>query len=171
MSEQDSSSRLSEADTVSYQFEDDVRATPAKHKRAGDSAQMSAETDPQMRDVLGTLQELVEKLAPSAVPAAANTPREPASAAAESAQYPEVMPSWGYQYPVKKRRLKDPEQFCGGAQELEHFISHLEQNFELSPELFKTELSKTVYAAENIGSWSKHANPRYHSNLEISPVT
>ena len=66
---------------------------------------------------------------------------------------------------AKKRKMKDPEAFCGGPDELAAFLNHLEQNFELYPDFFPDERSKVAYACDLMSTWSRHPDPaKRHTN-------
>src|SRR5215204_265660 len=68
-------------------------------------------------------------------------------------------------------KMVDPDRYCGGANELDNFISHLQQNFESHTSLFpRGGIDKVNYALNFLGSWAKHPDPTLRKSKMTDPA-
>jgi hypothetical protein len=55
--------------------------------------------------------------------------------------------------------MVNPEKYCGGAKELELFITRLRSNFRIHTHTFPDEFIKVAYAIDHPGVWAAHRDP------------
>jgi hypothetical protein len=72
---------------------------------------------------------------------------------------------------TKVFKMTDPDKFCGGAIELDAFISHLKRNFASHRSLFpRGDPDKVQYALGHLGTWTSHKNSKQQDNKMMDPV-
>jgi len=67
-------------------------------------------------------------------------------------------------------KMKDPNPFCGGAMELETFLSRLHQNFKNYAHMFPSEEIKVDYACNHLGTWAEHSKRELRETNAMDPV-
>lgn len=72
---------------------------------------------------------------------------------------------------TKKYKMVDPKPFCGGAAELDDFISSVEKNFDTHAHLFPDEKTKVSYALDLLGKWAEHPDPSKRTTRGTDPIT
>jgi hypothetical protein len=66
-------------------------------------------------------------------------------------------------------KVNDPRYFCGGAAELDTFLSHLRQNFRLHPKRWPTGEHKVAYALGLMRTWADHPKKDLRSSRTTNP--
>jgi hypothetical protein len=69
-------------------------------------------------------------------------------------------------------KMTDPDRFCGGATELDGFLSHLKRNFESHGTLFpRGDPDKIRYALGHLGTWASHTDSKQRATQMVDPIT
>jgi hypothetical protein len=72
---------------------------------------------------------------------------------------------------ARKFKMVDPPKFCGGAKDLDNFLSHLRQNFRTHEGQFPGgDEDKVTYALSFMGKWSEHAEPDQRKVKMMDPA-
>jgi len=73
--------------------------------------------------------------------------------------------------PPQRETLKmvNPRPYCGGAKELDSFLSHLHQNHQLHATLFPDDATKVAHALNLLGTWAEHPKPELRKTKAIDP--
>ena len=71
--------------------------------------------------------------------------------------------------PNTSQKVIDPSYFCGGAAELDNFLSHLKQNFRLYPQRWPTDEHKVAYALGLMRSWADHKRKELRASKATDP--
>ena len=64
----------------------------------------------------------------------------------------------------------DPAPFCGGASELDAFLSQLHQKFRSHSESFPNEYTKIGYACRFLRTWAEHPKKELRTSHAIDPI-
>lgn len=71
--------------------------------------------------------------------------------------------------PTTSQKITDPSHFCGGASELDNFLSHLKQNFRLYPQRWPTDAHRVAYALGLMRSWADHKRKELRTSRATNP--
>jgi hypothetical protein len=69
-----------------------------------------------------------------------------------------------------QRKLVDPAKFCGGARDLDRFITQLRRRFETHPQQFQNEADQVDYAVSLLGKWTNNDEPELRSTKMTHPM-
>jgi hypothetical protein len=71
--------------------------------------------------------------------------------------------------PNTTQKATDPSYFCGGAAELDNFLSHLKQNFDLYPHRWPSDKHKVAYASGLMRPWADHKRKELRTSKATDP--
>jgi hypothetical protein len=69
-----------------------------------------------------------------------------------------------------QRKLVDPAKFCGGARDLDRFITQLRRRFETHPQQFQNEADQVDYAVSLLGKWTNNDEPDLRNTKMTNPT-
>jgi hypothetical protein len=68
------------------------------------------------------------------------------------------------------RKLVDPARFCGGARDLDRFLTQIRRRFETHPQQFQNEADQVDYALSLLGKWSSNEDTELKTTKMTNPT-
>jgi hypothetical protein len=68
------------------------------------------------------------------------------------------------------RKLVDPARFCGGARDLDRFLTQIRRRFETHPQQFQNEADQVDYALSLLGKWTSNEDSELKNTKMTNPA-